>query len=112
VENLILYDLTTGDCLGSADTGAMCTRIQFSPDGKYVIAFSAMAEQVTVASTQNYAVIMRIPVTDVYAELTLGFSEDGTEAVVQYPDGHADVASLCQSLDTLVERARSYTEGS
>ena len=112
VENLILYDLTTGDCLGSVDTGPMCTKIQFSLDGKHVIAYSAQAEQVTVASTQNLAAIMKIPVTDIYADLTVGFSQDGTEAVVQYPDGHADVASLYQSLDTLVEKAKNYTEES
>ena len=52
---------------------------------------------------------MKIPVTDIYADLTLGFSRDGTEAIVRYPDGHADVAFLYQSLDTLVEKAKNYT---
>ena len=113
VENLILYDLSTGECLGSIDTGAMCVSIQFSSDAKHVIAFSAMAAQVTVASTLNYAPIMRIPVTDVnnvYTELQVGFNQDGTQAVVLYPDGHADVGLLYRNLDTLVKRAKKYTE--
>ena len=109
VENLILYDLKTGDCLGGVSTGAMCREIQFSPDGKHIMASSAMAETVTVANTQNFAVIMRIPVTDIYADLTVGFNAEGTEATVVYPDGHADVGLLYEDLDTLVEKARSYT---
>ena len=111
VENLILYDLETGDCLGSIDTGAMCTKIQFSPDGKHIIAVGAVSGQVTVASTENRAVIMRIPITDVYAyaDMTVGFNPEGTEAVVLYPDGHADVGLMVQGLDSLVEKARQYT---
>lgn len=110
VENLMLYDLNTGDCLGGVDTGAMCTKIQFSPDGTHVIAFAAMAEQVTVASARNRAVLMKIPVTDIYADLTVGFNSEGTEAVVLYPDGHADVGCLYRDLDTLVEKATRYTK--
>ncbi len=110
VENLILYDLTTGDCLGSVDTGAMCMNIQFSQDARHVIAYSAMASQVTVASTQNFAPIMRIPVQDPYAIPTVGFTESGTEAVVLYPDGHADLGLLYENLDTLVKKAKQYTE--
>ena len=110
MENLILYDLTTGDCLGSVDTGAMCMNIQFSQDARHVIAYSAMASQVTVASTQNFAPIMRIPVQDPYAIPTVGFTESGTEAVVLYPDGHADLGLLYENLDTLVKKAKQYTE--
>ena len=33
----------------------------------------------------------------------------GTEAVVLYPDGHADVGLMVQGLDSLVEKARQYT---
>ncbi len=109
VENLVLYDLQTGDCLGSIKTGAMCRTFQFSADGKHVIAVSSMEEQAVVASTENLAVIMRIPVTDIYAELTVGFNKDGTEAVVLYPDGHADIGFLYGSLDTLVTKAKQYT---
>ena len=111
VENLALYDLTTGDCLGTIRTGAMCTEIQFSADGKHVIAVSRMAEQAAVASTENLAVVMRIPVTDVYAELAVGFTRDGTEAVVLYPDGHADVGQMYGDLGMLVEKAQQYTSG-
>ena len=111
VENLILYDLSTGECLGSIDTGAMCTGIQFSADGKHVIAYSAMAEQVTVASTLNFASIMKIPVTEKYLmSLTVGFNRDATEAVAIYPDGHADVGFMFRDLDTLVEMAKKYTD--
>ena len=110
VENLILYDLVTGDCLGSVDTGAMCMNIQFSSDGKHVIAYSAMASQVTVASTQNFAPIMRIPVQDPYTVPAVGFTQDGTKAVVLYPDGHADLGLLYEDLDTLIEKAKQYTE--
>lgn len=112
VENLVIFDLSSGECLGTADTGAMCMKIQFSPDGRHIIAFSAMAEEVSVISTENMNVIMRIPVTDVlnvYYGLTVGFSRDGTEAVVLYPDGHADVGLLYHDLDKLVEKAKQYT---
>ena len=110
VENLILYDLSTGDCLGSVDTGAMCMSIQFSRDARHVIAYSAMTSRVTVASTQNFAPIMRIPVQDPYAIPSVGFTEEGTEAVVLYPDGHADVGLMYENLDTLVKKAKQYTE--
>ena len=112
MENLVIFDLSTGECLGTADTGAMCVKIQFSPDGRHIIAFSAMAEEVSVISTENMNIIMRIPVTDVlsvYNGLTVGFSQDGTEAVVLYPDGHADVGLLYRDLDKLVEKAVLYT---
>jgi WD40 repeat protein len=112
VENLVIYNLSSGECLGTADTGAMCMKIQFSPDGRHIIAFSAMAEEVSVISTENMNVIMRIPVTDVlnvYNDLTVGFSRDGTEAVVLYPDGHADVGLLYKDLDVLVDKAQQYT---
>ena len=111
VENLTLYDLSTGECLGSIDTGAMCTNIQFSEDGKHVIAYSAMAEQVTVADTLNFSSIMKIPVTEQkLMSLTVCFNKDGTEAAVIYPDGHADVGLMYRDLDTLVEKAKKYTE--
>ncbi len=110
VENLVLYDLITGDCLGTVKTGAMCTEIQFSPDGKHIIGLSAMAAHASVANTENLAVIMRIPITDIYADLTVGFNQDGSEAAVLYPDGHADVGLLYQDLGTLIEKARKYTE--
>lgn len=110
VENAALFDLNTGDCLGTVKTGAMCMKLQFSPDGKHLIAYSGMAAQAVVASTENFAVIMRIPATDIYANLTVGFNQEGTEAVVLYPDGHADVGLLYQDLDTLVEKAKKYTE--
>ena len=112
MENLVIFDLSTGECLGTADTGAMCMRIQFSPDGRHIIAFSAMAGEVSVISTENMNVIMRIPVTDVlnvYNDLTVGFSKDGTEAVVLYPDGHADVGLLYHDLEKLVDKAEQYT---
>ena len=111
VENLILYDLSTGECLGSIDTGAMCTSIQFSADGKHVIAYSAMAAQVTVASTLNFTSIMKISVTEKnLMSLTVCFNQDGTEAAVIYPDGHADVGLMYRDLDTLVQKAKKYTE--
>lgn len=110
VENLAFFDLLTGDCLGTVDTGAMCQMIQFSPDGKHIIAASRMASKVTVANTDSFAVMMKIPITDIYADLTVGFNSDGTEATVLYPDGHADVGLLYQDLDTLVDKARKYTE--
>ncbi len=112
VENLTLYDLTTCECIGTLDSGAMCNDIQFSPDGKHIIAFSGIRKQVTVFNMENRAVIMRIPVEDsdrVYWTLKVGFNADGTEAVVLYPDGHADVGLLVPDLDTLVEKARHYT---
>ena len=110
VENLILYDLSTGDCLGSIDTGAMCMNIQFSSDARHVIAYSAMASRVTVASTQNFAPLMRIPVQDPYTIPTVGFTEGGTEAVVLYPDGHADLGLMYEDLDMLVKKAKQYAE--
>ena len=110
VENLAFFDLLTGDCLGTIDTGAMCQKIQFSPDGKHIIAASLMASKVTVANTDSFAVMMKIPITDIYADLTVGFNSDGTEATVIYPDGHADVGLLYQDLDTLVEKAKKYAE--
>ena len=110
VENLVLYDLNTGDCLGTVNTGAMCTKIQFSPDGKHLIAFSAMAERATVANTENLAAIMSIPVRSVYDVQAVGFGPDGTEAAVLYRDGKADVGLLYRDLDTLVEKARKYME--
>ncbi len=110
VENLAFFDLLTGDCLGTIDTGAMCQKIQFSPDGKHIIAASLMASKVTVANTDSFAVMMKIPITDIYADLTVGFNSDGTEATVIYPDGHADVGLLYGDLDTLVEQARKYAE--
>ena len=112
VENLTLYDLTTGECIGTLDTGAMCSDIQFSPDGKHIIAFSGMKEHVTVFNMENRALIMQIPVKDarsLYYTLKVGFNADGTEAVVLYPDGHADVGLLTPDLDTLVKKARHYT---
>ena len=109
VENLALYDLSTGDCVGTIVSGAMCTEIQFSPDGSHIIALSQMAEQAVVANTENLAVVMKIPVSDVYAQPSVGFTSGGTEAVVLYPDGHADVGRLYQELQTLVEKARRYT---
>ena len=109
VENLALYDLNTGDCLGTVVTGAMCQGIQFSPDGKHIIALSLMAERATVANTENFAVVLQIPLSAVYGQLSVGFSEDGTEAAVIYPDGHADVGLMYQDLDTLVDKARRYT---
>lgn len=112
VENLIIYDLSTGECLGSIDTGAMCTSIQFSEDGKHVIAYSRMASQVTVASTLNFASIMRIPVTDNLLDISVFFNKDGTEAVALYPDGHADVGLMYRDFDTLVEKAKKYTASS
>ena len=110
VENLVLYDLISGECIGTVKTGAMCADIQFSPDGKHVMALSAMAAQATVANTDNLAVIMRIPVTDIYQyqSIYVGFNEDGSEAIVLYPDGHSDVGLMYQGLDTLVERAKRY----
>ncbi len=67
-----------------------------------------MAEQAAVVSTENLAVIMKIPVTDIYlyAQMHVGFSADGTEAMVLYPDGHADAGLLYTSMDTLVRKAR------
>ena len=62
-----------------------------------------------VANTENLAVVMKIPVSDVYAQPSVGFTSGGTEAVVLYPDGHADVGRLYQELQTLVEKARRYT---
>ena len=41
---------------------------------------------------------------------SLGFTENGTEAVVLYPDGHADLGLMYENLDTLVKKARQYTE--
>ena len=42
--------------------------------------------------------------------LTVCFNKDGTEAAVIYPDGHADVGLMYRDLDTLVEKAKKYTE--
>ncbi len=111
VENLVLYDLKTGDCIGTVKTGAMCTDIQFSPDGKHLIGLSGMSEQAVVANTENLAVIMRIPVTEIRMinQMAVGFNEDGTEAIIIYHDGHADVALMNQDLRTLVEKAQKYT---
>ncbi len=112
VENLVIYDLETGECLGTVGTGAMCPKIEFSTDGRHLIAFSGMSEQVSVINMENMAVIMRIPVKDavsVYNTLSVGFNRDGTEAIVLYPDGHADVGLLYRDMDTLVEKARKYT---
>ena len=111
-ENLSVYDLTTGECLGTMETGAMCTKIQFSADGKHIITFSAMDEEATVINMENWAVIMKIPVKNagsVAYTLSIGFSPDGKEAIVLYPDGHAEVGVLAPDLETLVERAREYT---
>lgn len=111
-ENLSVYDLKTGECLGTMDTGAMCTKIQFSADGKHIITFSAMDEEATVINMENWAVIMKIPVKNagsVAYTLSIGFSPDGKEAIVLYPDGHAEVGVLAPDLETLVERARKYT---
>ena len=110
VENLVFYDLSTGDCLGTVATGAMCNKIQFSRDGKHIIALSAMAAQATVANTDNLAAVMKIPLTEKYGDFQVGFNSEGSEAVVLYPDGHADVGLMYQGLDTLVEKARRYTE--
>ena len=111
-ENLSVYDLKTGECLGTMDTGAMCTKMQFSADGKHIITFSAMDEEATVINMENWAVIMKIPVKNagsVAYTLSIGFSPDGREAIVLYPDGHAEVGVLAPDLETLVERARKYT---
>ena len=112
VENLTLYDLNTGEFLGTVPTGAMCVNVSFSPDGKHLIALSAMSARATVASTENLAAILNIPVTDIhrYMEISVGFNDEGTEAMVVYADGRADVGLLYQDLDTLVNRARRYTE--
>lgn len=113
VENLVLYDLSTGECIGTLDTGAMCMRIQFSADGKHLIAFSGMSEDVSVISMKNMAIIMRIPVANVrsvYNDLQVGFNKEGTEAIVLYPDGHADVGLLYPDLDSLVNKAQQYTK--
>ena len=111
VENLVLYDLVTRECIGTVKTGAMCTDIQFSPDGKHLIGLSAMGEQAVVANTENLAVIMRIPVTDIrmYDQMAVGFNENGTEAIVIYPDGHADAVLMNQDIGTLIEKAQKYT---
>ena len=112
VENLSLYDLKTGECIGTLDTGAMCQLIQFSRDGRQIITLSGLAKQATVISMENFAVIMKIPVPDsLYGVngLTVGFNEEGTEAVVLHPDGRADVGMLVTDLDKLVEKARKYT---
>ena len=111
-ENLSVYDLKTGECLGTMDTGAMCTKMQFSADGKHIITFSAMDEEATVINMENWAVIMKIPVKNagsVAYTLSIGFSPDGREAIVLYPDGHAEVGVLAPDQETLVERARKYT---
>ena len=112
VENLSLYDLNTGECIGTLDTGAMCRDIQFSPDGRHLIAFSGMGERVTVFNMENREIIMQFPVenvSSVYYTLSVGFNADGTEAVVLYPDGHAEVGMLTSDLEELVKKARKYT---
>ena len=112
VENLSLYDLTTGECIGTLDTGAMCQLIQFSRDGRQIITLSGLAKQAAVISMENFAVVMKIPVPDsLYGVngFTVGFNKEGTEAVVLHPDGHADVGLLVTDLDSLVEKARRYT---
>ena len=53
---------------------------------------------------------MKIPLTEKYGDFQVGFNSEGSEAVVLYPDGHADVGLMYQGLDTLVEKARRYTE--
>ena len=40
---------------------------------------------------------------------SIGFSRDGSEAIVLYPDGSAETGLLYQNLDTLVDMARKYT---
>ena len=112
VENLTLYDLTTGECIGTLNSGAMCRDIQFSPDGRHLIVFSGMGERVTVFNMENRAAILQFPVenvSSVYYTLSVGFNANGTEAVVLYPDGHAEVGMLTSELDVLVEKARKYT---
>ena len=112
VENLSLYDLNTGECIGTLDTGAMCRDIQFSPDGRHLIALSGMGERVTVFNMENREIIMQFPVenvSSVYYTLSVGFNADGTEAVVLYPDGHAEVGMLTSDLEELVKKARKYT---
>ena len=71
-------------------------------------AINSISDEVN-ANTENLAVVMKIPVSDVYAQPSVGFTSGGTEAVVLYPDGHADVGRLYQELQTLVEKARRYT---
>ena len=112
VENLSLYDLKTGECMGTLDTGAMCQLLQFSEDGKHLITLSGLEQQATVISMENLAVIMKIPVPEsargTYG-FTVGFNQEVTEAVVLHPDGKADVGLLTPDLDTLVKKARKYT---
>ena len=113
VENLSLFDLTTGECLRTLETGAMCDKIQFSADGKYLIALSGLNEQASVISTENWEIIMKftIPGTSMTGvqNFSIGFSRDGSEAIVLYPDGSAETGLLYQNLDTLVDMARKYT---
>ena len=113
VENLSLFDLTTGECMRTLETGAMCDKIQFSADGKHIIAFSGLNEQASVISTENWEIIMKftMPGTAMTGvqNYRVGFSRDGSEAIVLYPDGSAETGLLYQDLDTLVEKARKYT---
>ena len=112
VENLSLYDLKTGECMGTLDTGAMCQLLQFSEDGKHLITLSGLDQQATVISMENLTVIMKIPVPESARGpngFTVGFNQEVTEAVVLHPDGTADVGLLTPDLDTLVKKARRYT---
>lgn len=113
VENLSMFDLTTGECMRTLETGAMCDKIQFSADGKYLIALSGLNEQASVISTENWEIIMKftIPGTSMTGvqNFSIGFSRDGSEAIVLYPDGSAETGLLYQNLETLVDMARKYT---
>lgn len=113
VENLSLYDLKTGECMGTLDTGAMCQLLQFSEDGKHLITLSGLDRQATVINMETLTVIMKIPVPEsAYGTygFTVGFNHGETEAVVLHPDGKADVGLLMPDLEDLVMRARKYTE--
>lgn len=113
VENLSIFDLTTGECMRTLETGAMCDKIQFSADGRHIIALSGMGERATVISTENWEMIMRFSIPGLMhgnpQAHKVGFSQDGSEAIVLYPDGSAEIGLLYQDLDTLVEKARKYT---
>ena len=113
VENLSLFDLTTGENLRTLNTGAMCDKIQFSADGKYLIALSGLSEQASVISTENWEIIMKFTIPGTsrtgVQNYSIGFSRDGSEAIVLYPDGSAETGLLYQNLNTLVDMARKYT---
>jgi WD40 repeat protein len=113
VENLSIFDLNTGECMRTLETGAMCDKIQFSADGKHIIALSGMSERATVISTENWEIIMRFLIPGLkYGNpqaYKVGFSQDGSKAIVLYPDGSAEIGLLYQDLDTLVEKARKFT---